>query len=212
MLKTVGNPDVRYGTQTIKDGDLKFGTSGDGIIDANNNELLLFQAIASAVNEVTLKNAATGASPTFEATGDDANIGMNFTPKGSGLLSFNGGITYNKALGFNAATYAYNDNNANALQNVRRSMAFVRIATAGTNFSTYSVVIATGGASAGAYAAYLYNPLTGAFASGSVSFTPRGAGNTYTLSYAAGTGAVTIQRTAGTDAYEVTIFGFLSNV
>lgn len=211
MLKTVGNPDVRYGTQTIQDGDLKFGTSGDGIIDANNNELLMFQAIASAVNEVTLKNAATGNSPTFEATGDDANVGINFNPKGSGLLNLNGGITYATSLGFNSATFAWNDNNANDTQNIRRSMAFVRVATAGTSFSTYSIVITTGGASGGTYAAYLYNPLSGTFSSGSVSFTPRGAANTYTLSYVASTGAIRIQRTAGTDAYEITIYRFLTN-
>ena len=41
-------------------------------------------ATGSAVNEFTIANAATGAGPTISSTGDDTNIDINVTPKGTG--------------------------------------------------------------------------------------------------------------------------------
>jgi len=60
------------------------------INDANSNEELIFTATASAVNEVTIANAATGNNPNFTASGGDTNVGINFTPKGTGAVTFNG--------------------------------------------------------------------------------------------------------------------------
>ena len=57
------------------------------VIDTNGNELLKVTATASAVNEVTLANAATGGTPTFTASGDDTNIGMKFVGKGTGEVT-----------------------------------------------------------------------------------------------------------------------------
>lgn len=54
------------------------------IFDSNNNELLNLSETASAVNELTLANAATGNSPILSATGDDANIGIQLLAKGTG--------------------------------------------------------------------------------------------------------------------------------
>jgi hypothetical protein len=62
------------------------------INDTNSNELLKVTATASAVNELTLANAATGNNPTLSATGDDTNIGITLTPKGSKDLKVIGGI------------------------------------------------------------------------------------------------------------------------
>jgi hypothetical protein len=76
-------------------GDLRL-TSGAAIDDANGNELIKFPStVASAVNELTVSNAATGSSPSISATGDDTNIDITLTPKGSGSvktdnLSLNG--------------------------------------------------------------------------------------------------------------------------
>ena len=76
-------------------GDLRL-TSGAAIDDANGNELIKFPStVASAVNELTIANAATGSSPTISATGDDTNIDITLTPKGTGAvktdnLSLNG--------------------------------------------------------------------------------------------------------------------------
>jgi hypothetical protein len=61
------------------------------ILDANNNELIKFpSSVASAVNELTISNAATTGSPSISATGDDANIGLNLISKGTGLVQING--------------------------------------------------------------------------------------------------------------------------
>ena len=56
------------------------------IADANGNEMVIFDTVASAVNEVTLANAATGNSPTLSATGSDSNININLVPKGTGIV------------------------------------------------------------------------------------------------------------------------------
>jgi hypothetical protein len=59
----------------------KFITSID---DTNGNELIGVTATASAVNEITVANAATTNSPTISATGDDTDIGIRLVPKGTG--------------------------------------------------------------------------------------------------------------------------------
>jgi hypothetical protein len=60
------------------------------IDDTNSNELIKFTTTASAVNEVTIANAATGNDPTFTASGNDDNIGLDFIPKGTGAVTFLG--------------------------------------------------------------------------------------------------------------------------
>jgi len=57
-----------------------------GINDTNANELIKFTATASAVNEITVANAATTTNPVISATGGDTNIGITLTPKGTGNL------------------------------------------------------------------------------------------------------------------------------
>jgi hypothetical protein len=60
------------------------------IDDSNGNEEIIFTATASAVNELTVANAATGNNPNITASGSDTNVGINFTPKGTGAVTFNG--------------------------------------------------------------------------------------------------------------------------
>lgn len=62
----------------------------DTIDDINGNEEIIFTATASAVNEITLANAATGNNPNLSASGGDTNVGLNLTPKGVGAVTFNG--------------------------------------------------------------------------------------------------------------------------
>jgi hypothetical protein len=59
---------------------------GDGTL-----ELIKFSETASAVNEITITNSATGNNPQISATGDDTNIGLSFATKGTGLVLFNDG-------------------------------------------------------------------------------------------------------------------------
>ena len=50
----------------------------------------MITATASAVNEVTLVNAATGNAVQIQATGGDANVSLNLVPKGSGSIQVGG--------------------------------------------------------------------------------------------------------------------------
>lgn len=62
-------------------------TSASSINDSNGNELILFpSAVTSAVNEITVSNAATGNAPSIAATGGDTNINLQLTPKGTGIV------------------------------------------------------------------------------------------------------------------------------
>lgn len=56
----------------------------DEILDANGNESLIISTTTSAVNEATLTNAATTNAPSIAATGDDTNIDLQLTGKGTG--------------------------------------------------------------------------------------------------------------------------------
>ncbi len=56
------------------------------ILDSNGNELLIFTTTASAVNELTLVNAATATPVELQATGGDTDVDVQFTPKGTGTF------------------------------------------------------------------------------------------------------------------------------
>jgi uncharacterized protein YaiE (UPF0345 family) len=60
------------------------------IADANGNELIVMDTVASAVNEIKIANAATGTSPSIEAQGGDTNISLNLVSKGAGTVKANG--------------------------------------------------------------------------------------------------------------------------
>ena len=57
-----------------------------GIKDDSSNEQLLFQKTASAVNYFEMTNSATGNNPSISATGDDTNVGIDISTKGTGLI------------------------------------------------------------------------------------------------------------------------------
>ena len=79
---------------TLTNKTLTSPTINDPIIniidDTNGNEEIIFTTTASAVNELTVANAATGNNPNVTASGSDANVGINLTPKGTGAVTFNG--------------------------------------------------------------------------------------------------------------------------
>ena len=56
------------------------------ISDENNNEQIIFQTTASAVNQFDVTNAATGNDPTITATGGDSNVGLGIVAKGTGVV------------------------------------------------------------------------------------------------------------------------------
>ena len=59
------------------------------IEDDSGNEYIKFSKTASAVNELTVTNQATGNNPSISVTGDDTNIGLDLTTKGTGVIKFN---------------------------------------------------------------------------------------------------------------------------
>ena len=74
------------GTQTLTNKTLTSPKIGTAILDTNGNELLNLTATGSAVNELTLTNAATGTFPSLSASGNDSNIDITLTPKGTGKV------------------------------------------------------------------------------------------------------------------------------
>ena len=71
-------------TATIRSTGLQFNIASPYIGDSSNNELLSFTTTASAVNQINVANAATGANPVISSIGNDTNIGITLTPKGTG--------------------------------------------------------------------------------------------------------------------------------
>jgi hypothetical protein len=80
------------GAQTIADKTLTAPKFADGgfIADANGNELIIMDTVTSAVNEVTVANAATSSGPSISSTGSDTNIDLNLLPKGTGAVNVTG--------------------------------------------------------------------------------------------------------------------------
>ena len=74
------------GTETLTNKTLTSPASGTTILDTGGNELALLTATGSAVNELTIANAATGNGPIISTTGDDAAVDLNLNPKGAGVL------------------------------------------------------------------------------------------------------------------------------
>lgn len=56
------------------------------INDSNGNEIIKTPATASAVNEITVTNAATGNPSKITATGGDANVSMIIDAQGTGVV------------------------------------------------------------------------------------------------------------------------------
>lgn len=75
-----GDVVIKGGTGGASEGKVK-------INDSSNNEIAIFERTASAVNEITITNQATGSAPSIAATGDDTNISLTLTPKGTGVIT-----------------------------------------------------------------------------------------------------------------------------
>ena len=77
---TSDGTNVTYGSGNLRATSTRVTTY---ISDTNGNELLKVTATASAVNEITVTNAATGNNPSLTATGGDTNIGILLQGKGA---------------------------------------------------------------------------------------------------------------------------------
>lgn len=89
---TTQNAITATSTSTLSNKTLtapKF-VNGGFIADANGNEQIKFVTTASAVNDITVTNAATGGTPSIAASGNDSNINLNLVSKGTGTVQING--------------------------------------------------------------------------------------------------------------------------
>ena len=80
--------DISGKTVTLPTGQtLTSAKVATALADTAGNELLKVTATGSAINELTLANAAASNNPTISATGGDTNIGISILPKGSGKIT-----------------------------------------------------------------------------------------------------------------------------
>jgi len=80
----------RATTDTLTNKTLTAPKIGTSILDTGGNELALLTATNSAVNEITLANAATNNGPRISATGGDSNVDLDLLAKGTGHVTVRG--------------------------------------------------------------------------------------------------------------------------
>jgi len=83
---------------------VKFGNGSLQFQDPNANEIFILANVASAVNELTLTNAATGNAPILSATGTNTDIGITLTPKGTGRVLVTAALEVDGALDHDGST------------------------------------------------------------------------------------------------------------
>lgn len=81
--------DITADSLTVAN-NIDINDSSTAIRDSSDNELVKFAKTSSAVNEITVTNAATGNAPQISATGGDTNIDLKFAAKGTGRIVLNG--------------------------------------------------------------------------------------------------------------------------
>ena len=135
------------------------------INDATGNETLKLASIASAVNEVTIENAATGNAVHISATGGDASVGLHLSGKGSsGYVNVQDSVDATKRILFNASGGTTSTRTMlSSTQTIDRTITLPD--AAGTVVLNTSGTLAAPGAIGGTTAS------TGAFTSGTFSTT-----------------------------------------
>lgn len=83
----------------------KIADLGD-YLDANGNEAIEVDTVASAINNIRVANAATGADPVISAVGDDTDIGLTLTAKGAGTVKVTSPLNYVKQVTDTGGAYA----------------------------------------------------------------------------------------------------------
>lgn len=82
---------------TVSNPNLVGLANGSLLLDSSSNEYIAFTNVSSAVNHIGITTAATGNNPSIAATGDDTNITLEITGKGTGGVSFESKLILEKA-------------------------------------------------------------------------------------------------------------------
>lgn len=61
---------------------------GANILDSAGSEIITITKAGSAVNQINIRNAATGSAPSIRADGDDTNVNLELYGQGTGGISF----------------------------------------------------------------------------------------------------------------------------
>ena len=135
-------------TQTLSNKTLTAPKFADGgfIADANGNELILLQTETSAVNELEITNSATSNAVKIATSGDDTNIDLKISPKGSGVVDVDTSRITNvtdPSGAQDAATKAYVDSVANGLD-VKESVRYASTANAAGTYDNGAGTITAG--------------------------------------------------------------------
>ena len=112
--------------------DIRLPTA-KSIADDSGNEYIKFVKTASAVNEISITNSATGNSPDLSVTGSDTNIGLSITTKGTGLIKFNDSAYFPEATLTDGATITWD---ASVAQVAKVTLGGARTLSAPTNGAT----------------------------------------------------------------------------
>jgi len=65
------------------------------VLDSNSNEVVIFGSVGSAVNELTITNAATGNGPIISSTGE-TNSDINLQPAGTGNVKIDSDFVFDR--------------------------------------------------------------------------------------------------------------------
>lgn len=182
-----GGPVTTSGTLTLA-GTLAVGNGGTGETSWTANGMLY----ASASNTLTNGSAVTYDGTTFGVTGKGSYLDPSLSTGGFNIV----------------ASYSYNDNNTNSIGsdfNNAHNIIHVR-----TSAGITSIPIYTNGGAGVAWAYNYLDPDAGSWAysttSPTITFTQNGTGgNTFSIVLNSNTSVGTIQRTAGTQSYTVSI-------
>lgn len=121
------------------------------IKDHNGNPFIVSSATASAVNSITVTNAATANPATVDiaATGSDTNINLSLTPKGSGSVVIAGSNGQMKITEGTAPTGAagydwlYGDSTAHRLKMINNNGTAAQVVASGADINTSDQVTVT---------------------------------------------------------------------
>ena len=186
-------------------GGMRFRTSGNSAyLLANTSGVDIATLDALPMRFIT--NSAERARITSAG-----NVGIN-TTNPTTRLSVEGGIAYNanSINGFglnNGGVYTFNNGSVNSIGGGANGGFIVVSISQGNGVTTIPIISNSGGGVA--WAMSVFDPDSGTFVYGAgpaVSFTTAGTGgNTYTLGVNGATAAMTIQRTAGSASYTVSV-------